>query len=102
MWCMSPEPADLSNWKPTKRGRASKRGNRELKRAVFIAARGALRGTSALKKRYDARIAAGWEDRKAIRDIARTILFIACAIWKSGEEYDDRKVSVPKTERGAR
>ncbi len=92
---------DVSNWKPTGRAHASRRGNRELKRALFLSARGALRGKNALRRRYDARIASGWEDRKAIRDIARTILFIACAIWKSGKEYDDTKVSVPRTERGA-
>jgi len=93
---------DVSNWKMTGRAHASKRGNRELKRALFLAARGVLKGKSALRKRYDARRAAGWEDKKAIRDIARTILFIACAIWESGEEYDDTKVSVPKAERDAR
>ncbi len=87
---------DISNWKVTKRARASRRGNRELKRAMFLSARGALRGTSALRRRYDARIAAGWEDRKAIRDIARTILFTACAIWKSGKEYDDTKIGIPQ------
>ena len=92
----------ITNWKATRRARASKRGNRELKRALFISARGALMGTSAFRRRYDARIAAGWEDRKAIRDIARTILFTACAIWKKGTEYDDAKVSVPQTEDDAR
>ena len=89
---------DWTAGKPAKRARASKRGNRELKRALFLSARGALKGKSALRKRYDARIAAGWEDRKAIRDVARTILFVACAIWKSGKEYDDGKVGVPKTD----
>ena len=93
---------DISNWKVTKRARASKRGNRELKRALFLSARGALNGTNALRARYDARIAAGWEDRKAIRDVARTILFIACAIWTKGTEYDDAKVSVPENHRDAR
>jgi transposase len=77
---------DWTAGKPAKRARASKRGNRELTHALFLSARGALNGTSALKARYDTRIAAGWEDRKAIRDIARTILFVACAIWKSGKE----------------
>ncbi len=89
---------DWTAGKPAKRARASKRGNRGLKRALFLSARGALKGTSALRRRYDARIAAGWEDRKAIRDIARTILFVACAIWKSGKEYDDGKVGVPDTD----
>ena len=40
-------------------------------------------------------MAAGWEDRKAIRDVARTILFVACAIWISGKEYDDARVGIP-------
>lgn len=93
---------DVSNWKTVKRAHASKRGQRELKRALFLAARGALRGHSALRRRYDARLASGWEDRKAIRDVARTILFIACAIWKNGTEYDDAKVGVPEKERDAR
>lgn len=66
-----------------------------MKRALFLAARAALRGKNALRTRYDARIAAGWEDRKAIRDIARTILFAVCAIWRNGREYDDGKVNVP-------
>jgi hypothetical protein len=65
-------------------------------------ARCALRGTSALRSRYDARISAGWEDRKAIRYIARTILFVACSIWKKGTVYDDAKVRVPENNRGAR
>jgi transposase len=82
---------DFSNWKRTKRARASKRGDRELKRALFLPARGALKGTSALRRRYDAGIAAGWDDRKAIRDVARTILFVACAVWRSGKEYDDTR-----------
>jgi len=89
---------DWTAGKPAKRARASRRGNRGLKRALFLSARGALKGTSALRRRYDARIAAGWEDRKAIRDIARTILFVACAIWRSGKEYDDGKVGVPNTD----
>ena len=86
---------DVSAWKDVSRARASKRGQRELKRALFLAARAALRGKNALRTRYDARIAAGWEDRKAIRDIARTILFAVCAIWRNGREYDDGKVNVP-------
>jgi transposase len=93
---------DVTHWEMVGRAHASKRGNRELKRALLLTARGALKGTSALRRRYDARIAAGWEDRKAIRDVARTILFIACAIWQKRREYDDAKVKVPVTEHGAR
>ena len=87
---------DVSNWKPTMHARASRRGNRELKRALFLSARGALKGTSALRTRYDARLASGWEDRKAIRDVARTMLFVAWGVWKSGKEYDDTKIGIPQ------
>lgn len=93
---------DISNWKTTMRARASKRGQRELKRVLFLAARAAVRSKSALAKRYEARRAAGWEDKKAIRDLARTILFTACAIWKNGREYNDAKVSVPNIKHVAR
>ena len=92
----------FTNWKPIGRARASKRGQRELKRALFMAARGALRGDNAICRRYRARIAAGWEDRKAVRDMARTILFTVCAVWKSGKEYDDALVSVPETAGGTK
>jgi transposase len=85
----------ITGWKVTSRARASKRGQRELKRVLFIAARSAVAGKSALAKRYQARIAAGWADRKAIRDIARHILFIACAMMRTGEGYDDQRVNIP-------
>jgi transposase len=86
----------FTNWKPVGRARASKRGNRELKRVLFIAAEAAIKGQSAFARRFQARIAAGWERRKAIRDVARTILFTACAILRTGKEYDDGRVSVPE------
>jgi hypothetical protein len=44
----------------------------------------------------------GWDRKKAIRDIARTILFIASAIMRTGKEYDDGLVSVPKDRRNLR
>ncbi len=93
----------FTNRQPTGRARASKRGRRELKRALFLAARGAIRSKgSALARRYEARLASGWEDRKAIRDIARCILFIARSVWITGKEYQDARVSVPQNQSGAR
>jgi len=86
-----------TNWKPVGRARASKRGNRQLKRVLFIAATAAISGDNAFARRYQARIALGWEHRKAIRDVARKILFTACAIMRTGREYDDGRVSVPKS-----
>lgn len=85
-----------TNWQPIGHARASNRGQRELKRVLFIAARAALIGDNALNRRYQARIQAGWEDRKAIRDVARCILMIARAVWITGREYDDVMVNVPE------
>ncbi len=84
-----------SNWKALGRARASKRGQRQLKRVIFISARAAVSGNNALSERYKARIQAGWDDRKAIRDIARTILFILRAVWIKRKEYQDALVNVP-------
>ena len=85
---------DISNWRPVHRAHASKRGQRALKGVLFLAARAAIRsGHNAFAARYKARIAAGWEDRKAIRDIARKILFCACRVWTSKQEYDDGRIN---------
>ena len=84
-----------TNWKPVGRARASKRGQRQLKRMLFVAAKAAVRGNNALARRYDARIRAGWEHSKAIRDIARTLLWTLCGMWKNRKEYDDAQVTVP-------
>lgn len=85
-----------SNWRPTQRARASKRGQRMLKRVLFLAARATLRGKdNAFARRYRARIEAGWEDRKAICDVARTMLQVANCVWITGEDYDDARVSIP-------
>lgn len=90
---------NTSNWSPNTRAYASKRGQRAVKRMLFLAARVTLRGASAFARRYTARRAAGWDDRTAIRDVARTMLFVARKLWISGEEYDDARVSVPKAPR---
>jgi transposase len=78
-----------TNWQPVGRARASKRGQRALKRVLFLAARAALRGENAFQRRYEARRAAGWDDRKAIRDVARQMLLVMCRMWRNGMEYKD-------------
>ena len=85
----------VTGWKPVGRTRASRRGKKELKRVLFIAARVASQCENALARRYQARREAGWEDRKAIRDVARTLLFIARAVWLTGKEYRDENVAIP-------
>jgi transposase len=85
---------DISNWRVVHRAHASKRGQRAVKRVLYLAARAAVHaGQNAFAERYRARIAAGWDDRKAIRDVARKILFCACRLWTSKEEYDDGRIN---------
>ena len=86
----------FTSWKRQSGAHASRRGQRALKRVVFLAARAAVRGGNAFAKRYQRRIQAGWEDRKAIRDIARTQLLAACHVWRTGEEYADGRINVPQ------
>jgi transposase len=96
---------DISNWRAVHRAHASKRGQRAVKRTLYLAARAAVHaGQNAFAERYKARIASGWEDRKSIRDIARKILFCACRLWTSREEYDDGRINTfaPATALSAR
>lgn len=82
-----------TDWKPIGRARASKRGNRSIKRVMFLAAKAASRTDSALGKRYQARRQSGWGHDKAIRDLARTMLRCAWCLWKKGIDYDDGRVA---------
>ena len=86
----------VTNWQVVSRARASKRGQRRLKRLLFIAAEAALKGQNALARRYQSRREAGWAEAKAKRDVARTLLFVACGMWRNGQAYKDEFVSVPK------
>lgn len=89
----------VTNWQRVGRARASKRGQRALKRVLILAGRAAIKGENALARRYWSRIEAGWDDRKAIRDVGRTILFVGCGMWKRKEAYRDELVSVPLPKR---
>jgi len=85
----------FTNWKPVGPARASKRGNREVKRVLFLAAGAARRSDSALARRYEARLRAGWPVSKALRDLARSLVEIAGCLWRKNREYDDARVAVP-------
>jgi len=87
---------NVTGWRATRRPRASRRGQRHLKRALFQSARGALRGSSnALKQRYDVRVRGGWEPRKATRDLVRTLLRAIVGVWKTKGVYDDGRIKIP-------
>jgi transposase len=89
----------VTAWAVVSPTRASKRGNRALKRVLFLAARAAIGGINGLSERYQARIELGWDDRAAVRDIARKILFIACAMMRTGRHYDDTMIDKPTAPR---
>ena len=89
----------VTNWQRVGRARASRRGQRAVKRVLLLAARAGIKGENALGRRYRSRIEAGWDDRKAIRVVARTILFVGCGMWKRKEAYRDELVSVPSPRR---
>jgi transposase len=84
----------ITNWKPVGRARASRRGNRQVKRVLMIAAKAASVTDSALGRRYAARIRAGWDCNKAYRDLGRKIFRLALVLWRNRCEYDDGHVSV--------
>jgi transposase len=78
--------------------RASVRGQRALKRVLFLAAWSVVgKGKTKLSKRYERRIESGWKKGKAIRDLARQLLLIGMHVRRTGEEYYDAKVSLPGT-----
>jgi len=85
-----------TNWEPTGPAQASRRGNRQLKRVLFLAATAAGRTDSALGFRYRARRRQGWNEIRSKRDVARKILHISWALWRKGTEYDDELVNGPQ------
>lgn len=93
---------NVTNWSPTHRARASQRGQRQVQRALLLAARAILRcDHSSLAQRDRARREKGWIDSKAIRDLARTRLFVIVHVWKTGESYDDARITVPAVRRAS-
>jgi transposase len=84
----------FTDWKPVGKSKASRRGNRPLKRVLGLAAMATLRGENALERRYRIRQQMGWPHSKAIRDVARHLLWILCAIWRTGAPYDDTKAGM--------
>lgn len=85
----------VTSWQPVGPTRASRRGNRQLKRALFLAANAACGTSTALGRRYRVRCEQGWDRRDALRDLARKILHISLTIMKKGTIYEDRKVNGP-------
>lgn len=90
---LDPRPNDSG----AKRGRRriSKRGPALLRRQLYLAAMSACRST-ACKPLYEAYRARGLAGTESIVILARKLLRIAYAVWKSGQAFDPSKL-LPKT-----
>ncbi len=90
---LDPRPNDSG----AKRGRRriSKRGPALLRRQLYLAAMSACR-SAACKPLYEAYRARGLAGTESIVILARKLLRIAYAVWKSGQAFDPSKLS-PKT-----
>jgi transposase len=73
-------------------GRKRPMGQTELK-AIFKSSRIAVvKGSSALKMKYDLMQANGATQKAAFNALSRSIAATVLGVWKNGKKYDDRKV----------
>jgi transposase len=84
---------ESGKWKGQRK--LSKRGSGALRRALFLAALGCLRGEkpSAFRDYYRALEARGLKGRRALMAVMRKMLIVAYHLLKSGDLYDPTKVS---------
>jgi transposase len=84
---------ESGKWKGQRK--LSKRGSGALRRALFLAALGCLRGEkpSAFRDYYRALEARGLKGRRALMAMMRKMLIVAYHLLKSGDLYDPTKVS---------
>ena len=90
---LDPRPCDSE----TKKGRRrlSKRGSAYLRRMLYLMAFSATR-TSALKPLYQGLKAKGFAPTQALVILARKLLRVAFAVWKSSQPFDSSQLQ-PKT-----
>lgn len=69
------------------RRRLSKRGNAELRRHLFLAAFAAAR-SKVFGPTYQALRARGFKSTEAVTILARKLLRVAWAVWRSGQPFD--------------
>jgi transposase len=87
---LDPRPAD-SGMRAGRR-RLSKRGSPGLRRQMYLAALAATR-TKTLGPTYQALRAKGFKSTQAVVILARKLLRIAWAVWKSGKPFDATKLT---------
>lgn len=87
---LDPRPNDSG--RRTGRRRISKRGSALLRRQLYLAALGASH-SHAMGPTYRAIKARGFAPTQALVILARKILRIAWAVWKSGEPFDPSRIN---------
>lgn len=65
-------------------------GNKILKCVYKMSAHSAIRGSNGLRKYYDRLRTKGLNHEKALNSVARKIAAISLALWKKGENYNDK------------
>jgi transposase len=86
---LDPRPNDSGA--RTGRRRLSKRGNPELRRQLYLAAFAATRSKT-LRPLYESIKARGFKPTQAMVILARKLLRIAWAVWKSEKAFDPEKI----------
>lgn len=89
---LDPRPCDSGMRSGTRR--LSKRGSPSLRRQLYLAALSASR-SKALGPTYRAIRAKGFKSTPAVVILARKILRIAWAVWKSGRPFDAARLPLP-------
>lgn len=88
---LDPRPDDSG----TKRGRRrlSKKGDPQLRRQLYLCAMAATRSTL-FRPQYEALKARGLPTTAALVVLARKLLRIAFAVWRSGKPFDPQKLQI--------
>jgi transposase len=76
----------------TGRRRLSKRGNAELRRHLFLAAFAAAR-SKVFGPTYQALRGRGFQSTEAVSILARKLLRVAWAVWRSGQPFDPARLA---------
>jgi transposase len=70
--------------------------NRPLKRAIKMATESALKGDNPFKRQFIHLLSQGIPPHKAKLTVARSLLSTIYSIWKKGEKYKPKIISLPK------
>jgi transposase len=72
-----------------KPGRMSRKGNRHLRRAMYMPALTAINCNTAMKQLYNRLLQRHGIKKKALAAVQRKLLLLVYTIWKSGTNYQD-------------